>query len=161
MSDIQLRPTLAGWDEIGRLQREVVESKSAFMAMPYGDDELDHVFENVYRPAVEETGFTLRRLDGDPKAGSIINRMRVEIQRCRFLIAELTNDNPGAYWEAGFAEGLARPVIYTCRRGIETHFDTQQLQTVFWEPENPESAATALKATIRATLPAEAILEDN
>ena len=33
-----------------------------------------------------------------------------EIRACRFLIADLSDDNAGAYWEAGFAEGLGKPV---------------------------------------------------
>jgi hypothetical protein len=32
----------------------------------------------------------------------------------RFLVADLTDRCPGAYWEAGFAHGLGKPVIYMC-----------------------------------------------
>jgi hypothetical protein len=78
----------------------------AFIAMPFGDSFLDKVFSECFRPAVAVTGFDLRRLDTHPKAGSIDDRLRVEIRGARFLIAELTGANPGAYWEAGFAEGL-------------------------------------------------------
>jgi nucleoside 2-deoxyribosyltransferase len=62
-------------------------------------------------------GFKLTRLDDDPKAGIIDDRLRVEIRTSRFLIADLTHENRGAYWEAGFAEGDGKPVIYTCRKG--------------------------------------------
>jgi len=37
--------------------------------------------------------------------------------------------NPGAYWEAGYAEGLGKPVIYTCEEAkfVEaSHFDTKR-----------------------------------
>ena len=56
-----------------------------------------------------------------PKAGLIDDRLRVEIRTSRFLIADLTHENAGAYWEAGFAEGLGKPVIYTCEK---SKFDT-------------------------------------
>jgi len=37
----------------------------------------------------------------------MIQRMRLEIRRSRFAVVDLTHGNRGAYWEAGFAEGLA------------------------------------------------------
>lgn len=160
MSVIRTRPTFEGWERYEHLKREVVESKTAFMAMPFNDDKLDRMYADCFRTAVGETGFTLRRIDERPPAGSIINRMRVEIQRSRFRVAELTGDNPGVYWEAGFAEGLGRPVIYTAEKGHETHFDTSQLQTVFWSEDTLTETCQELKDTIRATLPGEAILED-
>jgi nucleoside 2-deoxyribosyltransferase len=45
----------------------------------------------------------------------IDDQMRVALRTSRFVVADLTRGNRGAYWEAGFAEGLGRPVIYTCR----------------------------------------------
>ena len=34
------------------------------------------------------------------------------------MISDLSHGNYGAYWEAGFAEGLGKAVIYTCERTI-------------------------------------------
>jgi nucleoside 2-deoxyribosyltransferase len=87
----------------------------------------------------------------------------VEIRRSRFLVVDLTDDNRGAYWEAGFGEGLGKPVIYTCEKahfekGI--HFDTNHHQTIVWQSSDLASAAQRLKDTIRATLPAEAKMSD-
>ena len=68
------------------------------------------------------------------------------------------------YWEAGFAEGIGIPVIYTCKEsefGKESHFDTNHHLIVMWNPDKPEEAANKLKATIRATLPEAAKMEDD
>jgi nucleoside 2-deoxyribosyltransferase len=80
-----------------------------------------------------------------------------EIRRCRFLIADLSDDNAGAYWEAGFAEGLGKPVIYICRSSSngeekKTHFDANHRQTVRWDLSSLDETATNLKAVIRNTL---------
>lgn len=160
MSNLRVRLTFNGWQHYEKLKREVVESRTAFMAMPFGEERLRRIYRECFRPAVKTTGFVLRRLDEDAPAGSIINRLRVEIRRARFLLAELSTNNAGTYWEAGFAEGLGRPVIYTCEEGRGTHFDTRQLLTVFWSEGDLESAAQQLKDTIRATLPTEALLSD-
>ena len=134
------------------------------MAMEFGDEILNRVVLDCFKPAVAQTGFDLRKLDENPKAGLIDNRLRVEIRRSRFLIADLTHNNRGAYWEAGFAEGLGRPVIYTCEKSVfdaeKTHFNTDHSHTVVWSEDALGEAAEELKNTIRATLPADAILED-
>jgi hypothetical protein len=135
------------------------------MAMQFSNEELTRILWEHFKPAVKATGFDLVRLDEDPPAGLIDDRLRVEIRTSRFLVADLSDRNPGAYWEAGFAEGLGKPVIYTCRKdvfeGQGSHFDTSHFHTVVWEADKPEAAAQQLKATIRATLPAEAKMEDN
>ncbi len=134
------------------------------MAMPFGSPQLGKVYEDCFKVAVAKTGFHLERLDEAPPAGSIDDRLRVEIRTSRLMIAELTDSNLGAYWEAGFAEGLGRPVIYTCRKDYfqerGTHFDTNHLHTVLWEPNDLKRAEHLLKNTIRATLPEEAVMED-
>jgi nucleoside 2-deoxyribosyltransferase len=127
---------------------------------------LDSVFLNFFKPACKRTGFELVRLDEEPKAGLIDDRLRVEIRRSRFLVADLSHANPGAYWEAGYAEGLGRPVIYTCRKDVSEDakqrplFDTNHHLTVVWDPENLADAASQLATTVRVTLPGEASLAD-
>lgn len=108
----QIGVTFKGWEYYSTLKRKPLDSRIAFMAMPFGDGSLDSVFSDCFRPAVGATRFDLRRLDSHPKAGSIDDRLRVEIRGARFLIAELTGANAGAYWEAGFAEGLGKPVLH-------------------------------------------------
>lgn len=149
--------SFAGWEYYEELAKGGAIYRKAFMAMKFGDATLDHVLETAFRPAVLETGFRLLKLDDVPKAGLIDDRLRVEIQGSDFLIADLTHENLGAYWEAGYAEGLGKPVIYTCERTkfdvTKTHFDTNHHLTVVWDADALQNAVTQLKATIRATLP--------
>ena len=146
-----------GWSEYNILKTRIKDSYRAFMAMPFGDSLLDKVFFEFFKPAVKKTGLDLVRLDEAPRAGLIDDRLRVSLRSAKLIIAELTNGNNGAYWEAGFAEGLGKPVIYTCERGYfnekKTHFDTNHMHTVIWDQDNLEEAAQNLKASIRATIP--------
>lgn len=155
--------SVKGWERYEELKRGRIAKRVAFMAMPYGVAELDRLVNDVFRPAVARTGFELRRLDDTPKAGLIDDRLRVEIRNSRFLVVDLTFGNHGAYWEAGYAEGLGKPVIYTCRRDdfeSASHFDTNHHLTVLWEENDLQRAANGLVNTIRATLPDEANLTD-
>jgi len=161
----QLWLSFEGWERYEQLKRGHSSSRVAFMAMKFGDAELDTVFANCLVPAVAATGFELRRVDQKQPAGLIDDKLRVAIRQARFLLADLTHHNRGAYWEAGYAEGLGKPVIYMCRKDVfedktqGTHFDTNHHLTVIWEPERLHEAAVKLKDTIRATLPDEAISE--
>lgn len=156
-----------GWEYYEKLKRGIAESRKAFMAMKYNDAQLDKIVDEVFKPAVKQAGFDLVRLDDRPKAGLIDDRLRVEIQTSRFLIADLTHSNLGAYWEAGYAEGLGKPVIYTCDKKVfdnpetKPHFDTNHHLTIPWDENNLQETAEKLKATIRATLPEAAKLTDD
>lgn len=158
--------SLAGWERLEQLRRGRVTSAIAFMAMKFGDAGLDAFYSGHLKKAVQDTGFRLKRLDEGQPAGLIDDRLRVEIRQARFLIADLTHHNNGAYWEAGFAEGLGKPVIYMCRSDVfsdptsRPHFDTNHHLTVVWSPGEEDAAVQRLKDTIRATLPDEAALTD-
>lgn len=148
--------TFAGWGRYEEIRRGAPSGRNAFMALEYGDPTLDRIVDEYFRPAVAETGFTLKRLDDDPKAGLIDDRLRVEIQAAQFVIVDLTHGNRGAFWEAGYAEGLSKPVIYTCERSAfqaASHFDTNHHLHVLWGSDDLKRAAEDLKATIRATMP--------
>lgn len=154
-----LMMTFAGWQRFEELNKSRTSGSYAFMAMAFGKEPLTTLVNDHFRAAVEQTGFPLKRVDDEPRAGLIDDWLRVDIRGCRFLVADLTHHNNGAYWEAGYAEGLGKPVIYTCERSVfedksrGTHFDTNHHLTVIWERNEPEAAAVRLKATIRASVP--------
>ena len=91
-----------------------------------------------------------------PRAGVIDNIMRIQIRDAKFVIADLTHDNNGAYWEAGYAEGLGKPVIYICEKKKfdekKTHFDTNHCTTVPWSRNDDEGFRQKLVATLRRSL---------
>jgi hypothetical protein len=152
---------MAGWLRYEVLKQGHVESRRVLMAMQFGDADLDYMVMHCFSPAVSRAGFELRTITEKQPAGLIDDQLRVAL---RTFVADLTHGNNGAYWEAGFAEGLGRPVIYTCRHLEWTkrasHFDTNHLVTVIWDIAKRAEAETKLTATIRATLPAEAAMTD-
>jgi len=157
--------TMNGWARYQELQKVRSESRTAFMAMKFGDNALDRVVLECFKPAVARAGFELRKLTDEQPAGLIDNQIRSAILSGRFVVADLSHGSHGAYWEAGFAEGLGLPVIYTCeedaRKERKTHFDTNHMLTILWNASQLTKAGDELTATIRATLRAEAKQVDN
>jgi hypothetical protein len=66
-------------------------------------------------------------------------------------IEDVTLQRPGVYYEGGFAMGLPRTVIWTCRKDelASVHFDTRQFNHVVWE--TPSELRERLTARIRRT----------
>jgi hypothetical protein len=151
--------TGSGWRRIDELRQAHALSRFAFFARKLENAGLDQVYEKCLYPAVRLTGYELRTVT--QKAGHIDAIIEDEIRRCKFLLADLSDDNAGAYWEAGLAEGLGKPVIYICREGVEkTHFDTEHRHTVRWDLKRLDDTAKQLKAVIRNTLLGDARQED-
>ncbi len=161
----QYKLTMAGWDHYDSLTRRVIEGRSAFMAMEFGDPELEAVFANCFKPAAERAGFDLRKVNEGQGAGLIDTQMRARIRTARIVVADLTHRNNGAYFEAGFSEGLGLTPIYTCKKSVfdakGTHFDTNHFKTILWDAGNLEAAGNELTATIRNTLPGIAKMTDD
>jgi len=155
-SVFDLEPTLAGWDAYEREAKGKLEGRTAIIAMKFGDPDLDAFVDNVVKPAVAEAGYELERVSDRPRAGVIDQIMRVKIRDAPFILADLTHDNNGAYWEAGFAEGLGKPVIYLCQSEkwstTRTHFDTNHCETVDWHLDKSEAFKERLVAIIRNSM---------
>ena len=149
--------TLNGWERYEREKRGEFEGNYGFIAMKFGDIKLDSFVKDVVKPTVKEgVGYDLVDMRNVTQAGIIDNIMRIRIRDSAFVIADLTHDNHGAYWEAGYAEGLGKPVIYICekvkfdREG--SHFDTNHCTTIPWSKDDPEEFKRQLVATLRRSL---------
>jgi hypothetical protein len=153
---VGLQLEFAGWEKYAALKKERRESRTAFMALKFGDATIDRMVEECARPAVKRTGFELRPLTDQQGAGLIDNQIRAALLSARFVISDLTKGSYGAYWEAGFGEGLGIPVIYTCEKSEwetnETHFDTNHMATIIWDIDHLKKAEDALVAMTQALL---------
>ena len=149
--------SLDGWEQYEAEKRGRVAGNYGFLAMQFKVPCLDSFVEEVVKPTVQDIGYDLVDMN-DKRAGIIDNIMRTRIRVAKFVIADLTHDNNGAYWEAGYAEGLGKPVIYICEKEKfkkkKTHFDTNHCTTLFWSKyrDNDDDFRQDLTATIRESL---------
>jgi nucleoside 2-deoxyribosyltransferase len=71
------------------------------------------------------------RIDKEAPLEGLVDRIKEEIRRANFVLADLTDERPSCYFEVGYAEALGVPVIYAASKqsvvspGTETriHFD--------------------------------------
>lgn len=151
-----LNLTLPGWELFDQEQKGLISGGYGFIALKFGDPTLDSLINDHVKPALTEIGYQTIDLRDVSQAGVIDNIMRMHIRDCAFLIADLTHENAGAYWEAGFAEGLGKPVLYICEgekfEKEKTHFDTNHCTTVPWRTGGEAEFVQELIATIRRSL---------
>lgn len=67
------------------------------------------------------------RIDKEHPLEDIVGTIKKEIRRAHFVIADLTDERPSCYFEAGYAEALGRPVIYVASKNsvIDTKSSTK------------------------------------
>lgn len=145
--------TPQGWELFEDERKGKLSSSYGFIALKFNDPILDALLANHIKPRLADFGFPLIDLRDVSKAGVIDNLLRSQIKDSKFVLVDLTHDNSGAYWEAGYAEGLGKPVIYICERGKfaekATHFDTNHCTTVLWDADQVDHFLEELVATIR------------
>lgn len=73
--------------------------------------EYDERFETI-EAVVSEAGGVAIRIDKEHPLEDLVGRIKKEIRASVFVIADLTDERPSCYFEAGYAEALGRPVIY-------------------------------------------------
>jgi hypothetical protein len=149
--------TLDGWQMFEDERRGLTAGSYGFLAMKFGDSRLDALARELIKPTLrKELGFDVFDMRDVARAGVIDNIMRAQIRDAAFVMVDLTHDNSGAYWEAGYAEGLGKPVIYICEKDkfekVQTHFDTNHCTTVVWTELDPEPFKQQLVATLRRSL---------
>lgn len=150
---VQLAISAQGWKKIEELQQGNLESKRAFVAMWFAQ-EMWPFWEGGFQPGIEQAGgFTAIRGDLQEHNDDICDRIVGEIRRSRFVVADFTGNRGGVYYEAGFAQGLGIPVIWTVREDWlgKIHFDTRQYNHIHYETS--EELRNALKNRIMATIP--------
>jgi hypothetical protein len=144
--------TPAGWYHLESHSNTPLVGQFAFVAMRFNDEMLA-LWKASFEPAINRAGFD-PLLANDPVHNDRIDaRIITDIKRSRFLIADVTYQSPGVYFEAGYAIGLGRPVIWTCREDREKsdmHFDTRQYNHILWR--TPAELAEELYLRINATI---------
>ena len=154
---IEVNLTLEGWERFEREKRGELKGNYGFIAMQFNDSELDSLIAKIVKPVIKnKLGYDLIDLRDAARAGVIDNIMRIQIRDAAFVIADLTHDNRGAYWESGYAEGLGKPVVYICERtkfeNASSHFDTNHCTTITWSKDDPAGFINELIATLRRSL---------
>jgi hypothetical protein len=142
--------TAKGWMKIQELQSSSQIKRQCFVAMWF-DPSMQEARKIIVK-AIQDSGYSPMIIDIKEHNNQIVPEIFYEIKQSRFVIADLTGQRNGVYYEAGYAEALGKPVILMCKDTSDSkpHFDVAQKNTIFWKDEN--DAYERLVKRIRATV---------
>jgi len=154
-TDIKCKITPTGWAYLSGIGAETKDQ--GFIAMAF-KSELNPLSEIGLHVGIESAGYKALRIDRKDHNNRIDDEIVAEIRKSKFVVADLTENNQGAYYEAGFAQGLGKPVIWTCEesqlKAKDIHFDVRQYIITTWEKgsDNLTDFAKRLTQRIEATI---------
>lgn len=131
--------TKMGWDRIRELLEKNEGSKTAFIAMAFKNT---RDIRDGIKAAIKDAGFEPVVVDEVEHNNQIVPEIFAQIEKCRFLVMDLSVPNFGAYYEAGIARGMGKTTILTCSRETfedkehkekRPHFDVAQQSTIVWD----------------------------
>ena len=149
--EIAYKLTINGWRQLEPVLRPGGEPGRCFVAS-WLDDQMDEPYRNGIEPAIRACGYPPVWMKDIPENKGITDRILSEIRRAEFIVADFTGQRQSVYFEAGFARGLGREVIWCCRdtEVNELHFDTRHLGHVAWK--DSADLREKLAASIRANI---------
>ena len=145
--------TSQSWEIIENLQNSAIDSKQAFVAMWF-DESMDDYYKDGIKKAIEKAGYKAVKINLQDFNGEICDEIIAEIKRAKFLVADFSGLRSGVFFEAGFAKGLGREVIFIVREEdvekLKEHFDTRQYNHIVYD--SPEDLRKKLYNRIGATI---------
>jgi len=136
----------------------ITKRNQIFVAMMFST-ETASTYEQVYKPVIQSLNYSAMRIDEKQFNGSIIGEITAEITDSIALIADLTGNRGGVYYEAGIARGLQlcnHPIklILTCQRGFfdseKVHFDVSGDNIILYD--NADDLREKLSMRLNAVL---------
>ncbi|XVJ52211.1 MAG: hypothetical protein HEQ32_09150 [Vampirovibrio sp.] len=154
--------TLEGFEAYDALMKGKAHSNFGFLALEF--DELNLFYPKLKEFLKQEMKIDLKDQGDANRLGNINVAIEANIRKCKFMIADIiptqkikkNKDIPNAnvMWEAGFAEGLNKPVLYICKQiaknapfDVRNHYCIEYGET----EETHQKACTRIKEALENT----------
>jgi len=84
------------------------------------------------------------RIDKEAPLEGLVDRIKEEISKANFVVADLTDERPSCYFEVGYADALQLPIIYIASKqsvmapGTDTHIHFDIHKNINWFTNHQE-----------------------
>ena len=103
----------------------VFDEDAAFIVMRFSqNDENDHAFLYGIRPALEKLKIKCIRADNQITSGQLLEKIKKNIEKSRFVIIKVDSNNLNVYFELGLAMGLNKDVLLISQEDLVLHLPT-------------------------------------
>ena len=117
------------------------KSNQIFVAMKFSEEMLS-IFDDAFKREIKaQTGFDLKLISDKEHNNLIEDEIIAEIRRSVALIADFSDNNYGAYYEAGYAHASGKELIFICNKekfdsqdeSVKPHFDVNHRNFIVWK----------------------------
>jgi hypothetical protein len=112
---------------------EVERAHSRVFVVMHFDSPFDELYAEVIVPVCEELGLDARRADELKHPGVILHDIVNELVEAAVVVAEITPENPNAFYEVGYAHAIDKPTILLAQRGTDLPFDISGFRVIFYD----------------------------
>jgi hypothetical protein len=153
-----------GLTAIGNTDILSSDSNIVFIAMRFQEQLIDYSKE-WFEGSIRDAGYKPVVMYSRKHTNLIDLEMKELIQQSKFVLCDLTANSCGAYYEAGFAHGLDKPVLFLCESDFfhrkenkfgddlsGVHFDTSHYPIIEWHLDKGEELKTKLTDWIIETV---------
>ncbi|MDE6435865.1 MAG: nucleotide-binding protein [Lachnospiraceae bacterium] len=97
----------------------IFDEDAAFIVMRFStNDENDNAFKYGVKSALEELNIKCVRADNIISSGQLLEKIKRNIEKSRFIIAKVDSDNLNVYFELGLAMGLDKDVLLVSEKEL-------------------------------------------
>ena len=167
-------PEVASAELAGKGDGARAYGSMCFVITPIGEEDSEQrrhanmILKSVIEPVVAELGLSAVRADQIERAGLITKQIFECLARARICVADLSFNNPNAFYELGIRHMCKLPTVQMIRKGDRIPFDVAQGRTikvdmtdVYTVMDSVESAKRELREHMKAALAADYKGEDN
>jgi len=117
--------------------------------------ETDDFWSQIVEPAAAKADLKPIRIDKEETEVAISEEILSAIRRSTLVLCDLSFELPNCYFEAGYAKGAFRRVIFSARHDhdprlavkddYKVHLDVDQLEITWWHPSDLDAARQELE----------------
>ena len=131
------------------------EEGLVFVIMPFRGQDMTDAYVAI-KDECKKLKLRTKRVDENSGSGLIIREITDLIERCEFIVCDLTNERPNVYYELGYAHGVgneAMDILLIAKEGTIIHFDISPLRVHYYSSSEHLRMliSSNLKAMIKAT----------
>lgn len=108
---------------------EEIDNNFIFVLMPFSD-EFSNVWSLAIKPTVEKLGYKCQRADDFFHTKHIMDVVRENIKKARYLIADMTTLNANVFYELGYAHSLNKNVVLLTQKRDSVPFDLISIKNI-------------------------------
>lgn len=124
--------------------------------------ETDGFWQEVVQPVADSLSLKPVRIDKEETEVAVSEEILSSIRRALLVLCDLSFERPNCYFEAGYAKGCFRRVLFTARHDhnlralpgghFKVHFDLDQIKITWWNPDDFAAATSDLEERTRKIL---------